>query len=159
MIKKWFFAALACWYAITIPAFSATAPSSPSSTRIQKNKPVKNRAVRKQIAAPIIERVGVGSVQWTCKQDKILGLNGNVQDDESVTVHWAGKHYKLSRVPTTTGAHRFHDPQSGMDLVAVPFKAMLLNNRGKRRRLADECRTPAMQANHDNTLIHANTLF
>ena len=65
--------------------------------------------------------------------------------DAIVTVHWAKKDYKLPRESTTTGADRFYDPASGMDLVVIPTKAMLFSDKDSSR-LADECMTPEMAA-------------
>ena len=63
--------------------------------------------------------------------------------DQIVTVHWANKNYNLPREATTTGADRFHDAASGMDLVVIPTKAMLFSDKDSSR-LADECKTAAM---------------
>ena len=63
--------------------------------------------------------------------------------DRIVTVHWANKNYNLPREATTTGADRFHDAATGMDLVVIPTKAMLFQDKDSSR-LADECKTTAM---------------
>ena len=70
-------------------------------------------------------------------------LKGDMKRDQIVTVHWANKNYNLPREATTTGADRFHDAATGMDLVVIPTKAMLFSDKDSSR-LADECKTPEM---------------
>ena len=45
--------------------------------------------------------------------------------DQIVTVNWAQEGLPPAAPNTTTGADRFHDSASGMDLVVIPSKAML----------------------------------
>jgi hypothetical protein len=64
--------------------------------------------------------------------------------DQILTMFWEGRNYKLPRQQTTTGADRFFDAASGLDLVVIPTKAMLFTHRDGGSRLADECMTQAM---------------
>ncbi|WP_019450607.1 hypothetical protein [Cupriavidus sp. BIS7] len=83
--------------------------------------------------------------KWQCELGNTLYIAGDMQRDAILTLHWKGRDYKLPREATHTGADRFHDARSGLDLVVIPSKAMLFNdNLGQR--LADECQTAAMQA-------------
>jgi hypothetical protein len=68
-----------------------------------------------------------------------------MQRDEVIGVNWEGKVYRLPRQNTVTGADRYFDQRTGMDLVVIPSKAMLFN-RNLGQRLADECQTADMQA-------------
>jgi len=64
-------------------------------------------------------------------------------------MYYDGKSFQLPRRDTTTGADRFYDMASGMDLVVIPTKAMLFSDK-EDDRIADECKTDAM--------IHQNEL-
>jgi hypothetical protein len=83
--------------------------------------------------------------KWQCELGNTLYIAGDMQRDTILTLHWKGRDYKLPREATHTGADRYHDARSGLDLVVIPSKAMLFNdNLGQR--LADECQTVAMQS-------------
>ena len=91
-----------------------------------------------------VDPVPEGAEKWSCKDGLVFEMKGDMKRDQIVTVHWANKNYNLPREATTTGADRFHDAASGMDLVVIPTKAMLFSDHDGSR-LADECKTAAMQ--------------
>ncbi|HEY1609659.1 MAG TPA: hypothetical protein VGG24_10350 [Paraburkholderia sp.] len=91
-----------------------------------------------------VDPIPAGSVLWSCDEGLAFDLKGDMKRDQIVTVHWANKNYNLPREATTTGADRFHDPASGLDLVVIPTKAMLLSDHDGSR-LADECETAEMR--------------
>jgi hypothetical protein len=110
---------------------------SPEPRRlIRRHKPNLKKEAR-------VDPVPVGSVKWTCDDGLFFDLKGDMKRDQIVTVHWNNKNYSLPREATTTGADRFHDPASGLDLVVIPTKAMLLSDADDSR-LADECKTAEM---------------
>lgn len=113
-----------------------TKPKAPQPKRLFKRKanPAKEAKVD-----PIPE----GSEKWSCNEGLSFDLKGDMKRDQIVTVHWGNKNYNLPRETTTTGADRFHDAASGMDLVVIPTKAMLFSDKDSSR-LADECKTTAM---------------
>ncbi|MCA7084423.1 hypothetical protein K7G19_12475 [Cupriavidus sp. DB3] len=92
-------------------------------------------------AAPVVPE----GEKWQCELGKSLYVAGNMLRDEVITVHWDGRNHRLPRQATVTGADRYFDPQSGLDLVVIPSKAMLFD-RNHGQRLADECQTTAMLA-------------
>jgi len=104
--------------------------------RLIKRKP---NLAREAKADPIL----AGSELWSCAEGLSFDLKGDMKRDQIVTVHWANKNYNLPRETTTTGADRFHDAASGLDLVVIPTKAMLLSDKDDSR-LADECKTAQM---------------
>lgn len=110
-------------------------------------------------AAPVAATMAAGSEKWRCEDNASLFLAGDMKRDQILTLFWDGRNYKLPRVQTTTGADRFYDPASGMDLVVIPAKAMLFNDRGDRTRLADECRTTAMLEQNAPAPTQANELL
>lgn len=91
-----------------------------------------------------VDSVPEGAEKWSCNEGLSFALKGDMKRDQIVTVHWANKNYNLPREATSTGADRFHDAATGMDLVVIPTKAMLFSDKDSSR-LADECKTAAMQ--------------
>lgn len=120
----------------TTPAKKVVKPRRPAPKRLIKRKanPAKEAKV---------DPVPDGAVKWSCDEGLSFDLKGDMKRDQIVTVHWANKNYNLPRETTTTGADRFHDAASGLDLVVIPTKAMLFSDNDGSR-LADECKTPEM---------------
>ena len=123
-------------------AATATTPAPqgkakrPAPKRLIKRKPNPAKEAK-------VDPVPEGSDKWSCNEGLAFDLKGDMKRDQIVTVHWANKNYKLPREDTTTGADRFHDAASGMDLVVIPTKAMLFSDKDGSR-LADECKTAEM---------------
>lgn len=128
---------------LIVTATDAAAQSTPSTT-VKKPAPKHRLVKRKAQATPTkADPVPEGSVEWACNEGAHFELKGDMKRDQIVTVHWGTKNYKLPREATTTGADRFHDVATGMDLVVIPTKAMLFSDKDSAR-LADECKTPEM---------------
>ncbi|TKC79880.1 hypothetical protein FAZ69_30190 [Trinickia terrae] len=124
----------------------AQASGATATTKAKKAKapePKRRLIKRKTPAVAKTDPVPDNSVKWSCNEGLSFMLQGDMKRDQIVTVHWGEKNYKLPRETTTTGADRFHDPASGMDLVVIPTKAMLFSDKDSAR-LADECKTPEM---------------
>jgi len=136
--------ALSSTLLVTAPsAFAQTTttqakPKAPQPKRLIKRKPNPAKEAK-------VDPVPEGSEKWSCKEGLSFDLKGDMKRDQIVTVHWGNKNYNLPREATTTGADRFHDAASGMDLVVIPTKAMLFSDKDESR-LADECMTPDMAA-------------
>jgi hypothetical protein len=111
-------------------------PKAPQPKRLIKRKPNPAKEAK-------VDPVPEGSEKWSCNEGLSFDLKGDMKRDQIVTVHWGSKNYNLPREATTTGADRFHDAASGMDLVVIPTKAMLFSDKDSSR-LADECKTPEM---------------
>ncbi|WP_144150792.1 hypothetical protein [Paraburkholderia sp. BCC1885] len=121
--------------AATTPAKKAV-PKRPAPKRLIKRKPNPAKEAK-------VDPVPDGAIKWSCNEGLSFDLKGDMKRDQIVTVHWANKNYNLPRETTTTGADRFHDAASGLDLVVIPTKAMLFSDNDGSR-LADECKTPEM---------------
>ena len=121
--------------AATSTAKKAT-PKRPAPKRLIKRKPNAKKEAQ-------VDPVPDGAIKWSCNEGLSFDLKGDMKRDQIVTVHWANKNYNLPREATTTGADRFHDAASGLDLVVIPTKAMLFSDNDGSR-LADECKTPEM---------------
>ena len=117
------------------PAKKKTGKAPAPKHRLVKRKPHETTAKA--------DPVPVGSVEWHCDEGLTFDLKGDMKRDQIVTVHWANKNYNLPREKTTTGADRFYDAATGLDLVVMPTKAMLLSDQDGSR-LADECKTADM---------------
>lgn len=117
---------------------TAQAPAKPAA----KKAPAKKHAAKK--AAPVAA-VKPEGVEWKCELGNELYLKGDMARDQIITMHWKGKNYQLPRQMTRTGADRYFDQKTGMDLVVIPSKAMLFD-RNEGHRLADECQTAEMAA-------------
>ncbi len=79
------------------------------------------------------------TVDLQCERNQQVTLGGDVGLDNTVELKWKGMLYKMLRVGTSTGAHRFEDPVSGLILISIPGKAMLLDGR-RGEPVANECR-------------------
>lgn len=123
-----------------LASVTAASPQKPSAAS------QKRAANQSKSALSNRQLLDKGAVKWSCGQNKAFWLSGDFKSDPTLTLYWSGRNYILPRVPTTTGAERFQDSVSGLDLVVLPFKAMLFSNHGTRARLVDECKTPEMIA-------------
>ncbi|AJW45648.1 hypothetical protein [Ralstonia mannitolilytica] len=122
----------------------ATAQTSTTAKPAAKKKaPTKKKAAKK--AAPVAAAEQPEGVQWKCELGNDLYIKGDMARDQIITLHWKGKNYQLPRQMTRTGADRYFDQKTGMDLVVIPSKAMLFD-RNEGHRLADECQTAEMAA-------------
>ncbi|PLZ00843.1 hypothetical protein CY652_18500 [Burkholderia sp. WAC0059] len=121
---------------------TAKKPTPHRRARARAPEP-RHRLVRRSTRVAAGDPIPEGSVRWTCEDGLSFLLKGDMKRDQIVTVHWGDRNYNLPRETTTTGADRFHDAASGLDLVVIPTKAMLLSDKDDTR-LADECKTAEM---------------
>jgi hypothetical protein len=133
---------------LTVATDAAAADTATTTTKKAVAKRPEPRRLIKRKANPEkeakVDPIPEGSEKWSCKDGLAFEMKGDMKRDQIVTVHWANKNYNLPRETTTTGADRFHDAASGMDLVVIPTKAMLFQDKDSSR-LADECKTVAME--------------
>lgn len=130
-----------CSAAMVPAAFAADA----STTTTKKAAPKKKAPAKKKAAvAAAPAQPDEGSELWSCKENNKLYIKGDMKRDQILTMFWEGRNYRLPRQATTTGADRFFDAASGLDLIVIPTKAMLFTHREGGSSLADECVTQAM---------------
>ncbi|GAB3625462.1 hypothetical protein PTE30175_02792 [Pandoraea terrae] len=154
-MKKLCLTALLAMFSVAAlpPAVAAEASSSTAKHAAPKKKaPAKKAAVAKEDPVP------EGAELWSCAENEKLNIAGNMKRDAVLTMAWKGKNYKLPRQTTTTGADRFYDAASGLDLVVIPSKAMLFSHR-EHGRLADECKTQAMTDDAAKAPTQSNELL
>lgn len=84
--------------------------------------------------------VGVMALELTCDAGKRMAVFGDQSTDNIIELHWGGDAYRMQRVPTSTGAHRFEHAGSGLIWISIPSKAMLLD-RKLGMPVANECRS------------------
>jgi len=146
-MKKLLIAAVIGTLSSTLMLAATDAAAQDTATTTAKKPAPKHRIIKRK-ANPAKEAkmdpVPEGSEHWSCAEGAQFDLKGDMARDQIVTVHWANKNYNLPRQTTTTGADRFHDAATGLDLVVIPTKAMLFSDKDSSR-LADECKTAAMQ--------------
>ncbi|SAL81023.1 signal peptide protein [Caballeronia peredens] len=134
---------------VSADAFAAAPATGASAAKAKRPAParrlVKRSPKAEAAAAAKVDPIPEGAVKWSCKDGQAFYLKGDMKRDTIVTVNWAKKDYRLPRQDTTTGADRFHDSATGMDLVVIPSKAMLFSDKDESR-LADECMTAEMAA-------------
>lgn len=127
-------------------AAQASSTTAKTATATPKKPAPKHRIIKRKPTEKVAkaEPAPEGSEHWSCADGMAFDLKGDMARDQIVVVHWADKNYNLPRQDTTTGADRFHDAATGLDLVVIPTKAMLFSDKDSSR-LADECKTVAMQ--------------
>jgi len=125
-------------------AFAQDGSTAAKKTAAKKPAP-KHRLIKRKSTKSVAKTdpVPEGAVTWSCQDGQSFELKGDMKRDQIVTVHWANKNYNLPRESTSTGADRFHDAATGLDLVVIPTKAMLFSDHDGSR-LADECKTAEM---------------
>ncbi|CAJ0778228.1 hypothetical protein LMG7141_00728 [Ralstonia condita] len=121
----------------------ATAQSPTTAKPAAKKKAHARKKIAKK--APPVAAVKPEGVEWKCELGNEMYLKGDMARDQVITMFWKGKNYQLPRQMTHTGADRYFDQKSGLDLVVIPAKAMLFDH-NEGHRLADECQTAAMAA-------------
>jgi hypothetical protein len=131
---------------VSTNAAAETSTATTTKKAVAKRPQPKRLIKRKENPAKEakVDPVPDGAEKWSCKDGLAFEMKGDMKRDQIVTVHWANKNYNLPREATTTGADRFHDAATGMDLVVIPTKAMLFQDKDSSR-LADECKTVAME--------------
>lgn len=130
----------------TDAAAETATDAKPAAKKAVAKRPQPRRLIKRKenpAKEAKVDPVPEGAEKWSCKEGLAFELKGDMKRDQIVTVHWANKNYNLPREATTTGADRFHDAATGMDLVVIPTKAMLFQDKDSSR-LADECQTAAM---------------
>lgn len=138
---------------------AATKKKAAATKHTARTKRAKHGKAAAAAAVPAVAAIPAGAEKWSCNDQEALYVNGDMKRDQILTLTFRGHSYKLPRQATTTGADRFYDAASGMDLVVIPFKAMLFNDRGDRTRLADECKTRQMAENQAPAPTQSNALL
>ncbi|MCA1325954.1 hypothetical protein [Herbaspirillum sp. alder98] len=148
---------------ITAAQAQSTTTSSKSTAKTPAKKPVaKKKAPAKKAAAAAApaakmpfssdaeddesepELGGTVSADYNCELGHKLTIWKNEADDRHIAIRWDKKINRLTRVETTTGAHRFENRKLGLVWIGIPAKGLLLDSK-KGQQLANECKNPEQQ--------------
>jgi hypothetical protein len=140
---------------VSVDAIAEAGAPPVKPTTVKKLKKSKKAQAK---AAAKVDPMPDGAETWNCAEGEVLYLKGDMSRDMVMTLHWKDRNYKLPREITTTGADRFFDTATGLDLVVIPTKAMLFDDTGDRQRLADECKTDDMAHNGALAPTQSNAL-
>ncbi|HEY8606348.1 MAG TPA: hypothetical protein VIM12_04440 [Noviherbaspirillum sp.] len=127
------------------PAFAADAPA-----KQVKKAPAKKKQPAKPDAAEHDDGKepdvgGMTPVAFDCELGNKLTIYNNAGDDQQIALRWNKRLHQMTRVSTTTGAHRFEDSKNGLVWIGIPAKGMLLDAK-KGKQLANECRNAEQAA-------------
>lgn len=84
---------------------------------------------------------GLMPTAFDCELGNKLTIYSNTNDDQEIALQWNKRLHRMTRVSTTTGAHRFENAKDGLVWIGIPAKGMLLDSK-KGKQLANECKNP-----------------
>ncbi len=85
------------------------------------------------------DTTGSATTEFNCELGNKITIYSNATDDSHIALRWQKRLHRLSRVGTTTGAHRFENRLYGLIWIGIPAKGMLLDSK-QNRQLANECK-------------------
>jgi hypothetical protein len=118
---------------------AATAPKAAKASTAKKAPP-KNEAAAVQDDDPEPDTGASAASELQCELGNKVTVYHNEGDDQHIALRWLKRVHRLTRVGTSTGAHRYENPKSGLVWIGIPGKSMLLDSK-KGRQLANECRS------------------
>lgn len=121
----------------------AIAQNSSAQVKGEKAVSAKKRASGKANEnAPDISRME--ATDFKCELGNTLTIFSEAGNDQHIALRWKKRVHRMTRKSTSTGAHRFEDPQVGLVWIGIPAKGMLLDAK-KGRQLANECKSTAQR--------------
>lgn len=79
-------------------------------------------------------------LDYKCELGNSITMYTQENNDQVVDMRWKNRMYRLNRVNTSTGAHRYENEKAGLVWINIPAKGLLLDSiRG--RQLANECKS------------------
>ncbi len=86
------------------------------------------------------DTAGSLGLDYDCALGDKVTIFSNATDDKHIALRWNKRLLRLTRVDTTTGAHRFENRRQGMVWIGIPAKGILLDSK-KGQQLANECKS------------------
>ena len=135
-----------CASGLSVSAVASDATTSPSSVKKQvKAKPTKvakanNKNTETDTSEPEPNIEKSADTEYKCELGNSLVMYEHPEDNQSLAMRWRNRLYKLTRVETSTGAHRFENQKIGLVWINIPSKGMLLDSR-RGHQLANECKS------------------
>ena len=136
--------------ALTPASYAATDAKAPAKAKTAKAAKAKAKApakAAKPVAMPAEpneeadepDTTGSATTEFSCELGNKITIYSNEKDDSHIALRWQKRLHRLSRVGTTTGAHRFENRLYGLIWIGIPAKGMLLDSK-QNRQLANECK-------------------
>jgi len=131
-------------YAATDTKAKAKPPKASKASKAKAKAPAK---AEKPVAMPAEpneeadepDTTGSATTEFNCELGNKITIYSNATDDSHIALRWQKRLHRLSRVGTTTGAHRFENRLYGLIWIGIPAKGMLLDSK-QNRQLANECK-------------------
>jgi hypothetical protein len=79
--------------------------------------------------------------EYACELNNKVTIYEHEGQPDAIALRWKKRLHRLTRVSTTTGAHRFENKNWGLIWIGIPAKGLLLDSR-LNRQLANECKSP-----------------
>jgi hypothetical protein len=80
-----------------------------------------------------------------CELGNKITIYRHANDDEHIALRWHQRVHQMSRVATSTGAHRFENTRYKLVWIGIPAKGMLLDSKHGQQ-LANECKDAEQMA-------------
>ena len=137
--------------ALAPASYAATDTKTPAKAKAAKTTKAKAKAPAKAAAKPVAmpaepneeadepDTTGSATTEFNCELGNKITIYSNEKDDSHIALRWQKRLHRLSRVGTTTGAHRFENRLYGLIWIGIPAKGMLLDSK-QNRQLANECK-------------------
>ena len=147
-ISKLFMACSLALASLTLAA-GAHAETEPAKKTVKKAA-AKTKAKAKAETAPVAPKTPDEEAdepaitdtkidEFDCELGNKITIYKNDADESHIALRWKKRLHRLTRVGTTTGAHRFENKLYGLIWIGIPAKGMLLDSK-LNRQLANECR-------------------
>lgn len=138
------FLALACCIGTT--AHAETAASTTEKKTVKKSVTHKKATKPAEKTGPVLDDddkefdgKGAAVTDLNCELGNKLTLYRNADDNDHMALRWNQRVHRMTRVSTTTGAHRFENSKFGLIWIGIPAKGMLLDSK-RGQQLANECK-------------------
>jgi hypothetical protein len=82
---------------------------------------------------------GATGLDYDCALGDKVTIYSKADDDKHIELRWKTKLHHLTRIDTTTGAHRFENRRQGLVWIGIPAKGILLDSK-KGEQLANDCK-------------------
>ena len=130
--------------------FANPAPGKKKPAKIKTSKIASNNAVT-DANEPEPDVQSSVNQEYKCELGNTLVMYEHPDDQQSLAMRWKNRLYKLTRIETSTGAHRYENQKAGLVWINIPAKGLLLDShRGKQ--LANECKTTTIALATDKEL-------
>jgi hypothetical protein len=129
------------------PVVAQNTPSSSPSAKeesAKKTPPAKRKARASDDDGKEPDINGMEVTRFDCELGNKLTIYSEAGNDQQIALRWKNRLHQMTRMNTTTGAHRFENAQIGLVWIGIPAKGMLLDAK-KGRQLANECKSTAQR--------------